>query len=157
MPSILMFLALAMPTQASGTCVHRELSVVPVYLPNGAFCSSVLDGGAMCFTLAEYKKLMEMDAMLVGGQKKYEKQEFIIRNQDVIIRQNKLSIARANEETEVYRKRSERLEGKWHDCLNKSTGSISSIFMGASVGVLAGALAGVILTVVVMSSVSENN
>jgi ElaB/YqjD/DUF883 family membrane-anchored ribosome-binding protein len=138
---IITALLLAGSAQAQ-ECRQRELSNKPFLMPTGLFCK-IGDDGMTCFTLEEYKKLLEMDHALHIEKEKAREKDSIITNQGLIIQQKDAVIVTLEKDKDVLEEQVTRLGEKWRTCLEESEGiPWSSIGWGAAVGVVVGVIAG---------------
>lgn len=125
-------------------CRQRELSSKPFYMPTGLFCQ-IGEEGMTCFTLEEYKKLLEMDHKLHTEEQKAIEYTSIIENQGLIIQQKDVLIESLEKDKTILEQQSERLGEKWRTCLNESEGfPWDTVFWGAGAGLVVGITAAVI-------------
>lgn len=146
--------ALLVASAQTPVCQQRELSRKPYYMPTGVLCQ-LGDDGLACFTLEEYKKLLEMDSELFTEKEKTKEKDSIIENQGLIIQQKDVLITTLEKDKTILEGQSERLGEKWRDCLAESEGiPWSSLGWGIAAGVLVGVITGGI-TYLAMSTVRE--
>lgn len=138
-----LFVILLMAVPAfSQECRKRELSSKPFMMPTGLFCE-IGDGGMTCFTLEEYKKLLEIDHALFIEKEKTREKDSIITNQGFIIQQKDVVIEMLEKDKTILSDQSTRLGEKWQTCLDESQGvPWSSIGWGVAAGVIVGVVAG---------------
>ena len=140
---LILALLLAAPVQAQ-ECRQRELSSKPFFMPTGLFCQ-IDEKGMTCFTLDEYKKLLEMDHALHTEKQKSIEKDQIIENQGLMLRQSKVVVETLEKDKEVLTAQSNRLGEKWQNCLDESEGfPWDTMFWGVGAGLVVGIAAGVI-------------
>ena len=136
-------LLLAINDAKGAECQQRTLSVRPFYMPTGQFCKVTAEG-MVCFTLEEYKKLLEMDKDLYAEKQKAVERDKIIENQVLILRQKDLTIDLLEQDKQVLTERSDRLAVKWKECLDDNEAlPWGALLWGTGTGVVVGIVAGV--------------
>lgn len=143
MKVLILAILLAAPAQAQ-ECRQRELSSKPFFMPTGLFCQ-IGEEGMTCFTLEEYKKLLEMDHGLHIEKEKGLEKDKIIENQGLIIQQKDVMIRTLEKDKKVLEGQVERLGDKWQTCLDESEGfPWDTMFWGIGAGLVVGITAGVV-------------
>jgi hypothetical protein len=128
----------------SQECRERNLSRKPAHIPTGKFCK-VSDDEMTCFTLEEYKKLIEVDSKLDTELQKAVEKDQIITNQGLILRQKDVLIETMEKDKDVLVDQANRLGEKWRSCLDEQKGiPWDAMFWGIGAGALTGIIVGVV-------------
>jgi len=140
---LILALLLAAPVRAQ-ECQQRELSSKPFYVPTGMLCQ-VGEEKKTCYTLEEFKKLLEVDHDLYTEKEKSKEKDSIISNQGLLLQQKDLVIEFLEKDKKVLDGQVTRLGEKWQTCLDENEGfPWDTMFWGVGAGVVVGIVAGVV-------------